>query len=126
MRIIKKGKSSTLIKGKYFRVHTISKLISSDYKNHTITIKCLEPKEGLGIEYKASEDSYKVFLFLKYDKEKNKVIFDLDVESLLEDLSYLKDDLCNPIAFYEAIDEFYNIISFAKEALLDMNDIQEE
>ena len=106
------------VNGDYFRVCTISKV--EGVYNDKLDIKHLDPKEGLAIEQKLSDDTYIVICFVKWDEDnecpKVDYVAGCREYGLLKEIAFEKD--LNK-AFLK-LNEYVNCIEFALNTLDDL------
>lgn len=104
------NKFEVLICGKYYRVASVSKLVTLSKEAHLTHYPI---NEKLAIEWKQSDGLYIVVNFLTYNKDKKRVE--------LEDVGCRTVDTLDKIE-YDRLEEYHNCLSFAKQALIDMNE----
>ena len=107
------NKFEILVCGKYYRVASASKLVTLANEVHFTNYPI---NQTLAIEWKQDDGLYIVINFLNYNKDKKRVE--------LEDVDCRTIDTLDKIE-YDRLEEYHNCLSFAKQALIDMNSKEE-
>ena len=108
---------SELVKGKYFRVSYIYKVIGYNRKTSELETKASDIKEGLAIEIKdrsyKDKDIHYVVAFVKPDNEGYVDLQEIDFRTIsMIDEKMSSEDL------WEMMQEYKNCVTFAKDAVL--------
>lgn len=112
-------KLEVLVEGERYRVCNISTFegITKDGKG---LVRNNPLSYGLAIEQKLSNDSYYVVCFVKWDQKNHKsCVKDVDGRSL-DTIQQLLDDITNPDDIVLFLNEYFNCLDFAKQALEDI------
>lgn len=118
-------KLEILVEGERYRVCNICTFIGINEEN-TMLIKHNPLSYGLAVEQKTDTNHYYVVCFIKWDSKENKpYIDDVDGRSL-STLSDLLDEVIDPYQIVFYLNEYFNCIDFAKQALIDINSKEEE
>ena len=124
----------TLVEGKYFRVHTISKVVSVDPDTHALNIEERPISEGLAIEkrgadYKGKKNYYVVAFIKPHEYKKNPLdtetvcfadmssgvdLIDIDFRtvSMIQENMSMED-------LWEMMQEYKNCVDFAQNTVLE-------
>lgn len=116
---IENEKFEVLVEGERYRVCNITTFegITKDGKS---LIKNNPLSYGLAIEQKLSDDSYYVVCFVEWDQKNHKSkVVDTDGRSL-DTIQQLLNDFTNPDDIVLFLNEYFNCLDFAKQALKDI------
>ena len=119
----KKGSNEfeVLVEGENYRVATITRVVGLEQSEQGVDIKVgnLDISEGLNIEERTKDNNYIVINTLRWN-EKEKNVYIENVGSRI--LTTLKYKEFNVNDYFKRIQEYLNCLSFAKQALIDMNE----
>ena len=124
MKLINNNNGVELLKGKYFRVHSVSKI--TGIQDGKIFIDSLPISDELGIEQKLKGGTYAVMVFVKSDKNNNSIFLDASIDTFLNSLREMQETIKDPIELNAALEELFATIDFAKNALMEMNESDAE
>ena len=116
---IENEKFQVLVEGERYRVCNITTFegITKDGKS---LIRNNPLSYGLAIEQKLSDDSYYVVCFVEWDQKNHKSkVVDTDGRSL-DTIQQLLNDFTNPDDIVLFLNEYFNCLDFAKQALKDI------
>ena len=116
---IENEKFQVLVEGERYRVCNIATFegITKDGKS---LIRNNPLSYGLAIEQKLSNDSYYVVCFVKWDQKNHKsCVKDVDGRSL-DTIQQLLEDFTNSDDIVLFLNEYFNCLDFAKQALKDI------
>lgn len=116
---IENEKFEVLVEGERYRVCNITTFegITKDGKS---LIRNNPLSYGLAIEQKLSDDSYYVVCFVEWDQKNHKSkVVDTDGRSL-DTIHQLLNDFTNPDDIVLFLNEYFNCLDFAKQALKDI------
>lgn len=116
---IENEKFEVLVEGERYRVCNITTFegITKDGKS---LIRNNPLSYGLAIEQKLSDDSYYVVCFVEWDQKNHKSkVVDTDGRSL-DTIQQLLNDFTNPDDIVLFLNEYFNCLDFAKQALKDI------
>ena len=116
---IENEKFQVLVEGERYRVCNITTFegITKDGKS---LIRNNPLSYGLAIEQKLSDDSYYVVCFVEWDQKNHKSkVVDTDGRSL-DTIQQLLNDFTNPDDIVLFLNEYFNCLDFAKQALEDI------
>lgn len=116
---IENEKFEVLVEGERYRVCNITTFegITKDGKS---LIRNNPLSYGLSIEQKLSDDSYYVVCFVEWDQKNHKSkVVDTDGRSL-DTIQQLLNDFTNPDDIVLFLNEYFNCLDFAKQALKDI------
>ena len=116
---IENEKFEVLVEGERYRVCNITTFegITKDGKS---LIRNNPLSYGLAIEQKLSDDSYYVVCFVEWDQKNHKSkVVDTDGGSL-DTIQQLLNDFTNPDDIVLFLNEYFNCLDFAKQALEDI------
>lgn len=116
---IENEKFEVLVEGERYRVCNITTFegITKDGKS---LIRNNPLSYGLAIEQKLSDDSYYVVCFVEWDQKNHKSkVVDTDGRSL-DTIQQLLNDFTNPDDIVLFLNEYFNCLDFAKQALEDI------
>lgn len=116
---IENEKFQVLVEGERYRVCNITTFegITKDGKN---LIRNNPLSYGLAIEQRLSDDSYYVVCFVEWDQKNHRSkVVDTDGRSL-DTIQQLLNDFTNPDDIVLFLNEYFNCLDFAKQALEDI------
>lgn len=116
---IENEKFEVLVEGERYRVCNITTFegITKDGKS---LIRNNPLSYGLSIEQKLSDDSYYVVCFVEWDQKNHRSkVVDTDGRSL-DTIQQLLNDFTNPDDIVLFLNEYFNCLDFAKQALKDI------
>ena len=116
---IENEKFQVLVEGERYRVCNITTFegITKDGKS---LIRNNPLSYGLAIEQRLSDDSYYVVCFVKWDQKNHRSkVVDTDGRSL-DTIQQLLNDFTNPDDIVLFLNEYFNCLDFAKQALEDI------
>ena len=116
---IENEKFEVLVEGERYRVCNITTFegITKDGKS---LIRNNPLSYGLAIEQKLSDDRYYVVCFVEWDQKNHKSkVVDTDGRSL-DTIQQLLNDFTNPDDIVLFLNEYFNCLDFAKQALKDI------
>ena len=112
-------KFEVLVEGERYRVCNISTFEGITKDNKSL-IRNNPLSYGLAVEQKLSNDSYYVVCFVKWDQKNHKsYVKDVDGRSL-DTIQQLLDDFTDPNDIVLFLNEYFNCLDFAKQALKDI------
>lgn len=116
---IENEKFQVLVEGERYRVCNITTFegITKDGKS---LIRNNPLSYGLAIEQRLSDDSYYVVCFVEWDQKNHRSkVVDTDGRSL-DTIQQLLNDFTNPDDIVLFLNEYFNCLDFAKQALKDI------
>lgn len=116
---IENEKFQVLVEGERYRVCNITTFegITKDGKS---LIRNNPLSYGLSIEQRLSDDSYYVVCFVEWDQKNHRSkVVDTDGRSL-DTIQQLLNDFTNPDDIVLFLNEYFNCLDFAKQALKDI------
>ena len=116
---IENEKFEVLVEGERYRVCNIT-TFEAIIKDGKSLIRNNPLSYGLAIEQKLSNDSYYVVCFVEWDQKNHKSkVVDTDGRSL-DTIQQLLNDFTNPDDIVLFLNEYFNCLDFAKQALKDI------
>lgn len=114
-------KFKVLVEGENYRVVTITKFVGLEKNDQDVIVKFenLDISEGLNIEERTKDNNYIVINTLRWNEKEKDVYIENVGSRILTTLNYKEFNVND---YFKRIQEYLNCLSFAKQALIDMNE----
>ena len=109
-----------LVEGENYRVATITRIVGLEQSEQGVDIKFenLDISEGLNIEERTKDNSYIVINTVRWNEKEKDVYIENIGSRILTTLNYKEFNIND---YFKRIQEYFNCLEFAKQALIDMN-----
>ena len=114
-------KFKVLVEGENYRVTTITRIVGLDQSEQgvDINVENLDISEGLNIEERTKDNSYIVINIVRWNEKEMRVDIENVGSRILTTLNYKEFNVND---YFKRIQEYFNCLEFAKQALIDMNE----
>lgn len=114
-------KFKVLVQGENYRVATITRIVGLEQNEQgvDINVENLDISEGLNIEERTKDNNYIVINTLRWNEKEEDVYIENIGSRILTTLNYKEFNIND---YFKRIQEYFNCLSFAKQALIDMNE----